>query len=62
MMLDENHSPDHLVFSYPVPDGPGTVGLNWSGLGNVMWQTYWENGSLWMLQDVMVFADVASVL
>lgn len=34
-MLDENHSPDHLVFSYPVPDGPGRAGLKWTWQSNV---------------------------
>lgn len=34
-MLDENHSPDSWVLSYPVPDGPGRAQLKWTWQCNV---------------------------
>lgn len=34
-MLDENHSPDHCTFSYPVPDGLGRAELKWTWQSNV---------------------------
>lgn len=34
-MLDENHSPDHWVFSYPLPDGLGRAELKWTWQSNV---------------------------
>lgn len=34
-MLNESHSPDHWVLSYPVPDGLGRVQLKWTWQSNV---------------------------